>query len=617
VTWISLPVVVSLIGVLTNVAVGQLRVVNYNLAGLQGNLAALEGVVAALNDDDKPGFAVAPHVYVFQEVKSSNVATIDALLNNAAPPNVTYVAGTYTNDDEDAVSGAQALWYRGDVLEEINAAHADIFTGAGRNADRWKLRLLGYDSPDAQLYIYSAHLKASDGGSNEAIRHQGVISLRNDADTLPADAHIIYAGDMNFYDNGEDGYLEFLSAGAGSAVDPLGSGSWNGPAHAIKHTQSPRLNATGGLVGGGLDDRFDFQFISDEYDDAAGLAIIDTTYRALGNDGDHYDTAINDGINTYYPSDIFRSIELANLLNAASDHIPIVVDYQIPAVMSLEADDSFGRVIQGAMVEVPFAVSNAADVVAPEGADLLSFEATGTGALSGFVSGDIEALDEPLVGGFALDATLVGARTGAILLVSDSQGVQPDQHTQIVTGTVLRSSDASFDADADVNEFLLEWTLSTDGQVHEASVDVFNHGFDVVQSRMDVDGVDGIEAPFGFVGGLASSIGAEPATLTFSFNTAGLEPGGYEIVIDILASDEDVPGEQFETITLTIAVTLEPDGPVEGDINDDGLVDVADLLLLLGAWGQCPDPPSDCEADLDGDGAVDVADLLALLAAWT
>jgi hypothetical protein len=49
-----------------------------------------------------------------------------------------------------------------------------------------------------------------------------------------------------------------------------------------------------------------------------------------------------------------------------------------------------------------------------------------------------------------------------------------------------------------------------------------------------------------------------------------------------------------------------------GDLDGDDEVKVADLLLLIGAWGPC----SDCPADLDGDGEVKVADLLLLIAAW-
>ncbi|HRP64144.1 MAG TPA: GC-type dockerin domain-anchored protein [Phycisphaerales bacterium] len=48
----------------------------------------------------------------------------------------------------------------------------------------------------------------------------------------------------------------------------------------------------------------------------------------------------------------------------------------------------------------------------------------------------------------------------------------------------------------------------------------------------------------------------------------------------------------------------------------DGVVDVLDLLALLGAWGPCPGGGAPCAADLNNSGAVDVQDLLILLAAW-
>ncbi len=52
-----------------------------------------------------------------------------------------------------------------------------------------------------------------------------------------------------------------------------------------------------------------------------------------------------------------------------------------------------------------------------------------------------------------------------------------------------------------------------------------------------------------------------------------------------------------------------------GDLNGDGVVDVSDLLILLGAWGDCPDSGS-CPEDINGDGTVDVSDLLILLGNW-
>lgn len=55
--------------------------------------------------------------------------------------------------------------------------------------------------------------------------------------------------------------------------------------------------------------------------------------------------------------------------------------------------------------------------------------------------------------------------------------------------------------------------------------------------------------------------------------------------------------------------------PVPGDANGDGLVDVADLLLLVEAFGKSVGMPGyDPACDFDGSGEVDVADLLTLIA---
>ena len=55
-------------------------------------------------------------------------------------------------------------------------------------------------------------------------------------------------------------------------------------------------------------------------------------------------------------------------------------------------------------------------------------------------------------------------------------------------------------------------------------------------------------------------------------------------------------------------------GGLVGDLDGDGEVNIADLLLLLAAWGPCGDP---CPADLDGDGEVNLADMLILLSSWS
>ena len=66
----------------------------------------------------------------------------------------------------------------------------------------------------------------------------------------------------------------------------------------------------------------------------------------------------------------------------------------------------------------------------------------------------------------------------------------------------------------------------------------------------------------------------------------------------------DHPGPRFD----------EPHRPTVpwAEVEQDGQVNVTDLLTLLGAWGSQPPQP----ADFSRDGTVNVTDLLALLAAW-
>jgi hypothetical protein len=51
--------------------------------------------------------------------------------------------------------------------------------------------------------------------------------------------------------------------------------------------------------------------------------------------------------------------------------------------------------------------------------------------------------------------------------------------------------------------------------------------------------------------------------------------------------------------------------PCPEDTNNDGVVDILDLLKVLAEWGT-----ADADADVNDDGIVDILDLLAVLAAW-
>lgn len=52
------------------------------------------------------------------------------------------------------------------------------------------------------------------------------------------------------------------------------------------------------------------------------------------------------------------------------------------------------------------------------------------------------------------------------------------------------------------------------------------------------------------------------------------------------------------------------------DLNDDSVINAADLAILLSLWGACPLTGA-CAGDLDGDGIVGASDVTVLLASWT
>ncbi len=116
---------------------------------------------------------------------------------------------------------------------------------------------------------------------------------------------------------------------------------------------------------------------------------------------------------------------------------------------------------------------------------------------------------------------------------------------------------------------------------------------------------------------LALSIlqGVGGTTTLATQNTAAA--GSIEEITSFLLPSNDTfmvkvfPSTATDNIQLyTLSVTITP-GRI-GDLNGDGVVDGADLGVLLATWGPAPGSP----ADLNNDGVVDGADLGILLANW-
>jgi hypothetical protein len=61
-------------------------------------------------------------------------------------------------------------------------------------------------------------------------------------------------------------------------------------------------------------------------------------------------------------------------------------------------------------------------------------------------------------------------------------------------------------------------------------------------------------------------------------------------------------------------VAVDQPAPLPADLNQDGTVDVNDLVLLILHWGLCP--AGRCVGDVNCDGAVNVDDLVGLILTW-
>lgn len=100
----------------------------------------------------------------------------------------------------------------------------------------------------------------------------------------------------------------------------------------------------------------------------------------------------------------------------------------------------------------------------------------------------------------------------------------------------------------------------------------------------------------------------------------GFQPSGGQTIV-IMAGG--VMLGTFDEVLSPVPVTVTPGETIVlvtfcafADLNCDGLVNGADLGILLGSWGPCADC-DDCPAALDGDCDVDGGDLGLMLGSWT
>ena len=220
-----------------------------------------------------------------------------------------------------------ALYFKHEDFTYINTNAINTAQSSGtRDVIEWTMM---HNQSGIEFNIYGVHLKASSGTSNAAQRLEEVTVLRNHLNNLNPNSKFIVAGDFNIYSNNstsEPAFNMLTSEGEnsqGQLFDPINRiGNWhNNSSFADVHTQSPRTTQFGGGANGGMDDRFDWLFISESMlSTESDVHYMEDTYEVLGNDGNHFNDAINNGNNSAV------SNEIANALHSASDHLPVYMD---------------------------------------------------------------------------------------------------------------------------------------------------------------------------------------------------------------------------------------------------------------------------------------------------
>ena len=282
------------------------HVVSYNLLRYNSSIER--------NNDFKKIFnLLKPDIILAQEIVGQEGVT-NLLDNVLKEVKSNYEAGEFIDDPNTDID--QGLFYNSDKFEFLSSSSLD---GYPRPIYIFNLK---HKETGENFVIYNLHLKASKGGDNENMRRDQIIELKNYISEQNDNFYIV-GGDFNIYSTTESAYqslFDITESGKGNLHDIINvTGTYNDPLYAKIHTQSTRTTQFGGGSHGGLDDRFDFILYSDSVMYGDRIFVIDSTYKAVGNDGLHYNSALN-----ILPNESVSS-NISNALHDASDHLPVSV----------------------------------------------------------------------------------------------------------------------------------------------------------------------------------------------------------------------------------------------------------------------------------------------------
>jgi endonuclease/exonuclease/phosphatase family metal-dependent hydrolase len=294
-----------------------MRVVDWNTLNGPNNptdVANFQTIFAAIGNETVQGNTQRIDILALQETDPASPGN-DSIGQIASILNSLYPAANYEFfvSSTDGGGDSTGFVYDTTTVSLLNS----VEVGAGtltHKVSRGEFRPAG-SLGESDFYVYSVHLKSGTAGADATLRGSEAALLRADADALGEGANVLIVGDFNMQGSFEAAYTTLVASGAGQVQDVADApGSWNNnPAFKNLHSQDPQST---------MDDRFDIQFASGEFFDGVGLEYVGNSYHVFGNNGTHtLDMPITTGTGA--------SGAVLTALFAASDHLPVVADYQI------------------------------------------------------------------------------------------------------------------------------------------------------------------------------------------------------------------------------------------------------------------------------------------------
>jgi len=523
-----------------------IRVCTYNILNFPGSTGSSRESAfrTVLSNAD-------PDVIVVQEILS--LSGVNQFLNNVlnyGQPG-TYAAAPFV----DGPDTDNALFYKPAVVDFISTQQIST---ALRDISEYVLRPVDHSSSAANVYVYSFHLKAGSTSSDQTKRLAEATILRNHLNTPPAGSHFILGADLNIRASTESAYQKLVGSEAnndGRSFDPIDTpGSWySNAAFAAVHTQSPRTTQFGGGANGGMDDRFDQLLVSEACEDGEGFCIIDGTYTAYGNDGQHFNIAINDGTNYAVGNTI------ATAIHDASDHIPVFADFQTFAILCADDELDFGPAITGSAATVSFLVSNLATPPADD-LDYSLAAPVGFAAAAGPFSLPAGGSDTRFI---TMSTATTGMRSGLLEIATDDPDVP--LHTVELTGLVVGHAEPTLASGAPVSIDTLDFGEVELESTAVGTTRVWNLGFEpTTKATLSVtDGTISGSDRFTFRDGFTpESVTTDNADYAIEFDAWGAAAGSLYVatVTFETADDPSVHGATALDDLTVVLKALASDG---------------------------------------------------------